>query len=181
MLVEEVVEEAVRLENAKKAFKGSQLPWVCITGGEPLLQAKSVFRLVKLLTDLDVKVEIETNGSINPPIWSNYVDSWSIDVKCPSSHTGNIFQKAWITEVGDLDQLKFVVRDREDLSFVEHTLEGLPLLSPIVLVSPVIPVREDGVEIDNNWLKEVAEYCIFRNFRMSLQLHKIIWANKRGV
>jgi len=163
------------LERVRKYRDGG---WALLTGGEPLYQADSVFELVQKLKSAGYFVEIETNGSIEPPEWYRLVDSWSADIKCPSSGVRGVSKLSWLG-TREEDQIKFVVANEEDLSFVKRTLMRRSF-RPQILVSPV--ANTDGVGLwDKVWLQEVAEFCKEQNLRYSLQQQKVIWGDKRGV
>lgn len=163
--------------------------WVCITGGEPLAHPE-LRELVKLLRRDDYRLEIETNGSIKPPDWYSWVDSWVADVKCPSSGVCGV--SVWEKWFGmrPKDQVKFVVGSEEDLEFVKVKLSE-KLCMPQVFVSPTLtvhtlyeqyqPTGEKVIVIDPRWLQRVTEFCAEQHLRMSLQQHKVIWGYKRGV
>ena len=168
--------------------------WICITGGEPLLQQDELAGLIMKLKSRGQRVSIETNGSISPPDWAfvslkfgsrdliPMVDAWDVDIKMPSS--GNPSSpdliKEWSKHMNSGQvNLKFVVGDDLDLSEVDYWLGiiGYSSNSPFwsAIVSPVMPASQI-------WLDKVAQFCIVRNLRMSIQLHKIIWnAIERGV
>ncbi len=161
--------------------------WVMITGGEPLLQSDELATFVSELKQRDRLVEIETNGSIDPPkYWFEYVDCWSVDVKCPSSGSYGSFRERWLKKMRKRDQLKFVVGTQEDLDFVKGFLNGMTL-KPTVLISPMASIllnKKEGIIEEywnREWLQEVAEFCKEQNARMSLQLHKIIYGDRKGV
>ena len=154
---------------------GRRVRWILITGGEPLIQWPEVYELI-----IDIKrdgylVEVETNGSIEMPRGVlKLVDSWNVDVKCPSSGMSyGSFKPSWLKRMRKQDQLKFVVAE-EDLEFVRNFLDDNRSLRPTILVSPVIP------SADELWIQRVAEFCKEQNVRMSLQIHKIIWGKERG-
>lgn len=177
---------------------------ILITGGEPLFQADEVSDLLSLLRGGKRLIELETNGSIDPPLaWFNWVDCWSVDVKCPSSGSSyGSFRERWLRRMRKQDQLKFVVGTEEDLDFVRGFLNSNGCRAQM-LVSPVMPsfhyekfsadrfkAGEGTVFPDEDllpilrhgfWLQEVAEFCKEQNVRMSLQLHKVIWGDKKGV
>jgi len=162
--------------------------WVLITGGEPLLQGDEVGVLVNRLQFRGRSVEVETNGSIDPPNWARLVDSWSVDVKCPSSGPAyGVFRAEWLRKLRKQDQLKFVVGTQEDLDFVVSGFLGGTKLRPVILISPVTGVlldkKQGTVEEywNREWLQKCAEFCKEQNVRMSLQLHKLIWGDKKGV
>lgn len=164
--------------------------WILITGGEPLLRCDDVGYLVCALKCDSYLIEVETNGSIDPPTWFKWVDCWSVDIKCPSSGPSyGSFRECWLRKLRKQDQLKFVVGTEEDLDFVRGFLSDNGCRAQM-LVSPVIqfgwhPEDEHGCLVvgDRNrkWLQEVAEFCKEQNVRMSLQLHKVIWGDKKGV
>jgi len=159
--------------NVKDVF--TTTPWkklVLITGGEPLLQLSAVVKLVKHLRLKDISVEVETNGSIAPPTWYNLVDSWSADIKCPSSGMCGKSRLDWLG-MRRCDQVKFVVATEDDLEFARKTVNGRRL-EPTILISPVYPWAAE-------WLKRCVTFCLQYDFRLSLQQHKIIFGNKRGV
>lgn len=147
--------------------------WVLITGGEPLLQSGEVCALVNSLTLRDIKVEIETNGSIAPPIWWKIVDSWSADIKCPSSGMSGRSKLDWLG-ARPCDQVKFVVQNDEDLKFARSIIASHLGVVPTVLISPAYPWTIE-------WLQKCVEFCKEWEVRLSLQLQKIIYGEKRGV
>jgi len=170
--------------------------WVCITGGEPLMQQEGLFELTEALSRKGLSSLIETNGSIPPninclvelksvsskslnffdPHLGCWVDCWSVDVKCPSSGV-SVFDIRWLDILTADDYLKFVVGNIEDLNFVKNfDLEYMPCTE--IVVQPVI--EKSGWD-QYRWAARVAEFCCKNNFRFSLQLHKLLWGNKRGV
>lgn len=159
---------------------------VLITGGEPLVQADEVGNLV--FATGRRRTEIETNGSIDPPkSWFRDVDCWSVDVKCPSSGSSyGSFRAKWLKKLRKKDQIKFVVGTQADLDFVRGFLNGTTL-KPTVLISPMAGIllnKKEGVIEEywnREWLQECAEFCKEQNARMSLQLHKVIYGDKKGV
>lgn len=146
--------------------------WALITGGEPLLQP-DLHELVKALRKKGVPIEVETNGSLEPPEWWKEVTSWNADIKCPSSGMCGRSLLDWLG-TRSCDQVKFVVSDEQDLEFVCSTVPLPEGLSPHILVSPVYPWTQE-------WLQRCAEFCKKHVMRLSLQQQKIIYQNKRGV
>ena len=61
--------------------------YVCITGGEPLLQKEKVR---KLINKLNCFCEVNTNGSFR--VWEDNDLRWAIDFKMPSSGMYGRFQ-----------------------------------------------------------------------------------------
>ncbi len=166
---------------------GQTSQWFLITGGEPLLQSDALFDVVFELGGKVRSIEVETNGSLDPPRWFRLVDSWNVDVKCPSSGAAfGSFRPIWLRKLRKQDQLKFVVSTEEDLDFVGGFLKSLKL-KPVVLISPIVKVLSgqtpDTVEERKSrvWLQECADFCKEHNVRLSLQIQRIIYGDKRGV
>jgi 7-carboxy-7-deazaguanine synthase len=164
----------------------SRSSWVCITGGEPLWQRDELEELVRLLKNESYKVTIETNGSFPVPGWYGLVDSWSADIKCPSTGVCGTSKEDWF-KTRIYDQVKFVVGDTDDLVFARQVIRRHMADSPTILVSPssYLLINKEQLRIEEfwskEWLQEVAEFCKEEKVRLSLQLHKIIWGNKKGV
>lgn len=167
MSIEEVVKEVSRLQPFYKA-------WVCITGGEPLWQEQELEKLVRELKTGPYRITIETNGSIRPPRWYTLVDSWSADIKCPSSGVCGVSSEAWFNTRGT-DQIKFVVANEEDLRFIEEVLSRHKTDNPVVLVSPVWGSSQE-------FLQKVWNFILEHKLRLSIQQHKVVFGEvKRGV
>ena len=163
MSVDEILKELV----SKRG--GGVCWWYCITGGEPLMQ--NLLPLVEAIKGKGLfktgnKVEIETNGTLPPPPWFSMVNTWVVDNKCPSSGVESVAFDHWLTWLRSCDQVKFVVKDRNDLDFVDSETRKQCLWSN-VLISPVFP-------LNGGFLDEVVEFVESRNLRLSIQNHKLI-------
>ncbi|MDD1676300.1 MAG: radical SAM protein [Methanomicrobiales archaeon] len=140
--------------------EGSRL--ICITGGEPLLQAEEVARLAQTLHVRGYSVGIETNGTIDFRSIQPYA-AVCMDVKCPSSgETSNLELLSCITEK---DDVKFVVKDNRDLAYMEevlarHTVPGETIVTPV----------------QGSNVQQIAGYVLDHDLpvRFQVQLHKII-------
>jgi len=164
-------------EIVKKVRDLSPMGWVCITGGEPLNQLEGLEALVEALNSYKYRVEIETNGTIPKPSWYGIVDSWSADIKCPSSGVTSLVDE-WFGARKE-DQLKFVCGTKEDLAYTQKLIET-KARRPKVLVSPVLDGSID-IEAQEDWLREVWQFCIEERVRFSLQIHKVVFGNRKGV
>lgn len=181
MGIEEVLKECTRLEG--RTYKH----WVCITGGEPMFQLDALHELVKGLKRYGFRVEVETNGSMGKPNWWTLVDSWVADIKCPSSGVCGIsLEREWFdTRISD--QIKFVVGDKVDLYFASTVIGRNSAKNPTILVSPtsgtLVNKKQGTLESYwfRPWLQEVVEFCLVEKVRFSLQIHKTVFGNKRGV
>lgn len=160
--------------------------WVCITGGEPLMQGPKLRMLVETLNSCGFDVEIETNGTLPKPTWFVPPASWCVDVKCPSSKILLPTRSEWFTARAS-DQIKFVVANQDDLTFTEKHLSKIS--GAEILISPMIGLLQMGpngtkrdYHVTGAWLQECVEFAKRHNLRFSLQLHKFIWEPEmRGV
>ncbi len=161
-----------------RAF-GNEL--VCVTGGEPLLQPRTV-DLIQRLLDGGFGVSLETNGSLDisalPPGVCRVVD-----VKCPSSGQCGSTLESNLACLGPEDNLKFVVADRADFEWALG-LVGTYRFTEVcpVLFSPVALPRghENAYNQTEAFLagaRELAAWIIASGLqvRLQLQLHKILW------
>jgi 7-carboxy-7-deazaguanine synthase len=143
---------------------------ICLTGGEPLLQDEIILLIDQLLKK-DYKICLETNGSINiKDIIKNNSIIISLDVKCPSSKMVKKNYLKNINLLNEKDQLKFVINDNNDYLYAKKIINDY---------KPKCPVFFQPVWGKNP--KELASWIISDGLevKLGLQLHKIIWGNKR--
>ena len=108
-------------------------PYVCITGGEPLVQADALEPLLASLHKRGTEIDIETNGTIDFSRFQPYA-SVCMDVKCPSS--GEVSDLSLLAKIRPEDSVKFVVKDEADCRYAqevmtEHTIAGEVFFSPV--------------------------------------------------
>jgi 7-carboxy-7-deazaguanine synthase len=150
-------------------------PLVEITGGEPLLQ-EDVYPLMTRLAAAGKTVMLETGGHRSiarvPPDVLKIVD-----VKCPGS--GEADRNDWsnLDVLAPHDEVKFVIKDREDYEFAKDVIvrHRLDARAAAVLLSPVHGVLEP---------RTLSEWMLADDLpaRLQLQLHKYIWTpSTRGV
>jgi 7-carboxy-7-deazaguanine synthase len=146
---------------------------ICVTGGEPLAQ-KNCLILLARLCDLGYSVSLETSGAIDIAGVDPRV-SRIVDIKTPGS--GEVDKNRWgnLALVSPQDEIKFVLTSEADYQWAAALLKEKKLaqLAP-VLFSPAF----------NDVHYEQLAAWILRdglNVRMQVQLHKIIWGEKRGV
>lgn len=146
-----------------------------VTGGEPLLQP-DVYPLMSKLLEAGKRVLIETGGhrSIEgvPPGVIRIVD-----IKCPGSGESEKVDWANLGRLTSADQVKFVIRDRQDYEFAREVVarEHLGSRAGAVLFSPVHGVMNP---------RDLAEWILVDRLavRLQLQAHKYIWSpDARGV
>ena len=163
------------VDQVVKATEEFETKYVCITGGEPLLQ-KSIYPLMKALCDNGYFVSLETSGDISCTDVDERVKK-VIDVKTPDSGEGQAFDKQNLIFANDVNtDFKFVICSERDFAWAESFVRENQLnkLSS-VLYSPSFG------KITEKWL---AKKILHEKSpaRLQLQLHKYIWnPDKRGV
>jgi len=152
-----------------------ECPTVELTGGEPLLQ-KDVYPLMAALIEAGHTVLIETGGHVNIGQVPGDVIK-IVDVKCPGS--GEAHRMDWdnLSKLAAHDEVKFVIRDREDYEYARDVLTryALDRRCAAVLFSPVHDVLN---------ARQLAEWVLADRLpvRVQLQVHKYIWdPQTRGV
>jgi 7-carboxy-7-deazaguanine synthase len=137
-------------------------PYICITGGEPLLQADELEPLLDSLHKRGVVIDIETNGTVDFTRFQPYA-SICMDVKCPSS--GERSNLALLDSIRPEDSVKFVVSDKADCRFAKNVIEKHRIAGEIFF-SPVY-----GTDYTT-----VARFILASNLlvRFQIQLHKVI-------
>ncbi len=143
-----------------------------ITGGEPLFQSE-VIELMQLLIKKKYTVLLETNNSISLGNVPKQVVK-IVDFKTPSSGMSDKMLWDNIQYFNEHDELKFVISDSEDFDWSIRVIEKYNLLKFQILFSPVFN-KLDVTKLAD-WIRETK-----KNIRLNLQLHKLLWGNKRGV
>ena len=150
-----------------------------ITGGEPLLQAPALARLLGHLPD--VTVEIETNGTTRAsPALDIRIDQFNVSPKL--AHSGNPADLALIPERLDAYAtdprawFKFVIAAPADLDEVLALRDRYRFKRDHVFLMP------EGT--DSATLREreqwLAPLCVEHGFRMSDRLHIHLFGDTRG-
>lgn len=170
--------EEMTADRIVERVKKSGIKNVTLTGGEPLLQ-KDADKLLKLFSDeKDIRVEIETNGSVNLSPFLKYENtSFTMDYKLPESDMEKYMDLENFKILRKKDTLKFVASSVNDLKKAKDIIEKYDLIDRVnIIFSPVFGKIEltDIVDfLKDNKLNDV---------RMQLQMHKFIWdPDERGV
>ncbi len=156
------------------AARNSGLGLVEITGGEPLLQSETP-ALCRALLAAGQEVLLETNGSLSIAEVPSEVRK-ILDCKLPDSGMSarNRYENYALLQAHD--EVKFVVSSRADFDFGAAVIEkyALPDKTPNLIFSPV------WGKVD---FEELADWVLHCGLpvRMQLQLHKIIYGDRRGV
>lgn len=148
--------------------------FVCVTGGEPLLQS-GIYSLLTQLCDLGYNVSLETSGDKDCAGVDGRVKK-IIDIKTPDSGEPGAFSSKNLLFANAHTEFKFVICSEKDFLWAEDFCEKNKLFEKSnVLYSPSFK------KVDELWLAEK----ILKSkspARMQMQLHKYIWpANARGI
>ena len=152
---------------------------VTLTGGEPLIQ-KGMKELLESFSILsDVRIEIETNGSISIEEYRNVPNrpSFTLDYKLPGSGMNAYMNMDNYNYLLPEDTVKFVVSDRNDLNQANRIIKEYKLQGKCgIYLSPVFGRIEPA---------EIVDYMVehkMNQVHVQLQLHKFIWdPMQRGV
>jgi 7-carboxy-7-deazaguanine synthase len=145
---------------------------VCITGGEPLVQ-KGIVEFIQILLNKKYAICLETNGSITIEPVTHWEDVLiSLDIKCPSSNMHEKMHMENVSLLRNNDQLKFVINNREDYDYAKEIIQKH---------QPVCTVFFQPV-----WMfsaKQLAQWILNDGLqvKLGLQIHKIVWGDRRGV
>ncbi len=144
---------------------------VCVTGGEPLAQARCT-DLLSALCDADFEVSLETSGAID----IGGVDSRVcrvVDIKTPGS--AEVDRNLWsnLELMDEADVLKFVICDRNDYEWARAVVAERALPPCPVFFSPSHDEVEAGTLAD--WILEDR-----LPVRLQVQLHKVLWGDVPG-
>ena len=150
-----------------------------ITGGEPLLQAPALGRLLELLPD--VSVEIETNGTTKAPAPLDIrIDQFNVSPKL--AHSGNPAELALLPERLDAYAtdprawFKFVIAEPPDVDEV-LALRDRYRFRPGHVFLMAEGTNSETLREREKWL---APLCVRHGFRLSDRLHIHLFGDTRA-
>ena len=150
-----------------------------ITGGEPLLQAPALGRLLELLPD--VSVEIETNGTTKAPAPLDIrIDQFNVSPKL--AHSGNPAELALLPERLDAYAtdprawFKFVIAEPADVDEV-LALRDRYRFRPGHVFLMAEGTNSETLREREKWL---APLCVRHGFRLSDRLHIHLFGDTRA-
>lgn len=146
------------LENVRKIHHRFPARWVCLTGGEPLLQ--KIDNLVHALKSEGLKIQLETNATLYLPL---PVDWYSISPK-PEKY---IFCPEYRTKAREV---KIIVTKDLDYKTVHHLRREFPDQTPLLL-QPQSNKKWSMLK-GMSLLRQALKSGLV-NIRISVQLHKI--------
>lgn len=134
------------------------MPRVCVTGGEPMLQGAEVAQLAAILRSRDVRVHLETNGTLPLPP-GPALDWVTVSPKPPDYRVAPGF-------AGRVDELKIVA----DEGFRAEAAEVLAAAYP----SAVMCLQPEAGGGADTIAAAVAAVFAHPTWRLSVQLHKVL-------
>ena len=146
--------------------------YICLTGGEPLLQSE-ISELIDVFLKKKYSLCIETNGSM--PI-EKIIDHQSLmislDIKCPSSLMHEKMHFDNLAYLRKNDQLKFIIDTQMDYRYAKKVMQTYNpcctiFFQPVWGSDPhqlATWILNDGLPV-----------------KLGLQLHKIIFGTRDGV
>ena len=171
----------VTLDEAEAARRIAALgqPRLVVTGGEPLLQAPAVARMLALLPDM--RVEIETNGTVAPPpALDALVAQYNVSPKL--AHSGNPADlalpperlRAWAAE--PRAAFKFVVARPADIE------EVLELAERFAIPRERVWLMAEGTDAATLEAREawLAPLCLEHGLTLSKRMHIQLYGDTRG-
>ena len=160
------------IEEIIQEIKKFDTNYVTVTGGEPLAQ-KNCIDLMNQLCELGYQVSLETGGGLDIKDVNSKVKI-ILDVKTPKSNEDK--NNFWpnLAKIKPNDEIKFVIQDYDDFSWSIDIIKEYQLNQSQILFSPVYNVLAS---------EQLAEWILKHqlNVRLQLQLHKILWGEKKGV
>lgn len=153
-----------------------------ITGGEPLLQQSAISGLALLLRQQlpNLRVEIETNGTVSPsPTFADLIDLFVVSPKLSNSAVAEkrrLRPRALASFPSDRTVLKFVVTDARDLGEIAE-------VSAIADVPPdqtwIMPEGTTSNAIVQG-LRTLSVPAVQLGYNVSPRLHILLWGDARG-
>jgi organic radical activating enzyme len=174
--------EQVTLAEAEVARRIVALgqPRLVVTGGEPLLQAPALARMLALLPR-GIAVEIETNGTVAPPpALDALIGQYNVSPKL--AHSGNPTELALPPErlvhwaATPRAAFKFVIAEPADLA------EVLALVDRFAIARERVWLMAEGTESATLRAREawLAPLCLEHRLTLSGRLHIELYGDTRG-
>jgi 7-carboxy-7-deazaguanine synthase len=163
------------------AAAGDSIKNAVLTGGEPLLHQEDLVELATSLRSKGFRIEIETNGAIEPSEeLLDVIDQWNVSPKLDSS--GN--KKSARLRTGPLTRFavlpnawfKFVACSGEDLDEIESIATTFALPRDRILV---MPEGTEPVALTER-SRALVPLVQARGFRFGTRLHVLLWGDGRG-
>jgi 7-carboxy-7-deazaguanine synthase len=155
-------------------------PRLVVTGGEPLLQAAALARMLALLPS-EIAVEVETNGTVAPPpALDALVQQYNVSPKL--AHSGNPAELALLPErlaqwaANPRAAFKFVIAEPADVA------EALALAQRHAILRERIWLMAEGTDAATLHARErwLAQLCLAHGLTLSKRVHIELYGDVRG-
>ena len=162
-----------QVDEIMQSWKKAGISLVLVTGGEPLLQP-GVYTLMERILQEGGRCLLETNGSLSVARVPARVVK-ILDWKTPGSGHAESFHLENLKFISKKDQIKFVIDSKKDYEWGLNRVREyyLPQICQ-VLFSPV-PGKVEPAKLAAWMLRDRPDA------RLQLQLHKILWGDRKGV
>lgn len=163
----------VSIDDIMDRIKKYPCQLVEVTGGEPMEQKETPL-LLQALLNAGYEVMLETDGVEDLSTVPNGVRI-IMDVKTPGSRMVNPKSEKNLKNLKPSDEIKFVICDEKDYLFSKDFIQKHQLAGKhTLLFSPVMP-NEEMANLPQWILRDGLPV------RFQVQMHKVIWGDKRGV
>lgn len=160
------------------ALSQSKVRNLVVSGGEPMLQQKTLQNLANALHGDKWHVEIETAGTIKP-ITSELVDLFTVSPKLENSQNplSKRLRADALTAFADSNRavFKFVVCDMDDFDEIDALVERFHLRNVYIMPEGVTNAAlQDGAE-------RIVQAVLDRGYNLTMRLQVALYGKRRGV
>ncbi len=173
----------ISVDEAEEGIRRYRCRNLVVTGGEPLVQQKSLTPLLECLKGRGFWIEIETNGTIVPgKKLLDLVDHWSVSPKLENSGNPPCLQErtpGHYRLFRDLPSahFKYVLEKADDLAELRAVMERYEIPPDRIVLMPQAQDRDTLLE-RSRWLVDI---CKSEGYLFSTRLQVLLWGNRRGV
>lgn len=157
--------------------------YVVVTGGEPLLQAKELNRLIPAVPS-NVNFGIETNGTIYEVLHGTLKDRVYYIISPKGFGFGDpkgeeLYKTDWSSAARHTNQVafKFVVSSKKDVERVQRFKETQRIPDGLIWIMPECITREKHF---NKW-PDIFQWAVEYGFHASPRLHILAFGPRRGI
>jgi 7-carboxy-7-deazaguanine synthase len=176
----QLVVSELSLSKIKDQITAYKCRHLVITGGEPLIQQISLFKLLTMFQNKAFSIEIETNGTITPiDGLIKFVDQWNISPKLESS--GNPINMREVAKTYECftsltsSYFKFVIQTERDLNEVQTLVNRYHIANNKIILMPEATNKKTLIT-RSKWLVDI---CKEQDYRFSTRLQILLWDNAR--
>ncbi|MHA3054181.1 7-carboxy-7-deazaguanine synthase QueE [Acinetobacter sp. ANC 4633] len=169
------------LDKIIETAQAYQTPYICVTGGEPLVQPNCI-TLLDRLCELGFEVSLETSGALDVSKVDPRV-SKVLDLKTPTSGEAHRNLLSNLDLLTVKDQIKFVICNREDYEWSKQQVAEYQLQQKVSTIwfSPAFAVEKGNAKLPR-FARDLAQWILDDHLpvRFQLQLHKLLWQDETG-